>query len=243
VPVRTEAAPTEEVIITRSKPRPTDSGLPRNSTRDDTREGIAHTHSQNGEIVDDFHPRGNLPHDHGPAGNVVFKGSPQPITTAYARPNLGHPDPEGFLEDHLADPTPPVSPGETALEPSDAVSGPASAGSGDGGSGRPTSAHIITKQSTGAALAPRDAREAVLGAAMGVINPVADPVADPAFQIRHAEESARVLIIGQHVGNMFQAIADKQFVANADLRAAYRKLRQIADFHDIDLDDDGEVGR
>jgi len=123
-----------------------------------------------------------------------------------------------------ADPTPSAVPGAGASpEPSRADPRPALAGSGGGGSGRPH----------------RDAREAVLGAAMGVINPVSDPVADPAFQIRHAEESARVLIVGQHVGNMFQAIADKQFVANADLRAAYHKIRQMADFHGIDLDDAG----
>jgi hypothetical protein len=189
---------------------------------------IAHTHEDGNADVGHLHRLGNLPHDHGPAGNVIFKGSPQPITSdpdqTLVVGNAGVlpavPPPDGG---QAADPDPPVTPSVgDALEPS-GTSSAVPAGSGDSGQGRP----------------PRDAREAVLGAAMGVINPVFDAAADPAFQIRHAEESARVLIIGQHVGNMFQAIADKRFVANADLRAAYRKLRQIADFHGIDLDDDG----
>lgn len=89
----------------------------------------------------------------------------------------------------------------------------------------------------GRSLIRPDASEKVLGAAMGVIN----PVADPAYAIRHAEEQARVLIIGQHWANMLAAVSPpaSRLVDDDDVRGVYRKLRQIAATHGIDLDDNG----
>lgn len=72
---------------------------------------------------------------------------------------------------------------------------------------------------------------------MGVIN----PVADPAYAIRHAEEQARVLIIGQHFANMLAAVAPpaSRLVDDDDIRGITLKLRQMAATHGIDLDDNG----
>lgn len=79
-----------------------------------------------------------------------------------------------------------------------------------------------------------DAGEAVLGTAMSIIN----PAAEAGFAITHAEESARVLLLGQHVGNMFRSIADGQLVAADDLRAVYLKVRQMAVTHGLDLSEE-----
>lgn len=134
-------------------------------------------------------------------------------------------------EAEAADPTPPTPDAPAASVPTTVEADHPAAGSG-GGSGRPSSEMAQAIELERLERVRPDASEAVLGAAMGVIN----PAADPAFAITHAEESARVLVVGQHVGNMFQAIADKHLVNADDVRVVYRKMRQIAATHGIDLD-------
>ena len=133
---------------------------------------------------------------------------------------------------------------------------PGSAGSGSGGSGRPSipasalrevsfdespddsikQAKMVPYEESNErrSLVRPDASEKVLGAAMAVVN----PTADPAFAIRHAEEQARVLIIGQHWADMLKAVSPPaaQLVAEEDVRGMYHYLRLIAATHGIDLD-------
>jgi hypothetical protein len=142
------------------------------------------------------------------------------------------------------DPSPPAIPRDSgeALEPSQEAHGLAGSEGGGAGrslAGRPTATDSPTLNAAGPSLTLNrpDASEKVLGAAMGVIN----PATDPAFAIRHAEESARVLIIGQHFADMLKAISPPaaQLVEEKDVRGMYHWLRLIAATHGIDLDDNG----
>jgi hypothetical protein len=78
-----------------------------------------------------------------------------------------------------------------------------------------------------------DAGESVLAALGGVYN----PAAEPGYAIRLAEDFARLMVMGPHFASLVQANADKQPPDPKDVRALYRKLRQIAATHGIDLDD------
>jgi hypothetical protein len=77
-----------------------------------------------------------------------------------------------------------------------------------------------------------DAGESVLAALGGVYN----PAAEPGYAIRLAEDFARLMVMGPHFARLVQANADKQPPDPKDVRALYRKLRQIAATHSIDLD-------
>jgi hypothetical protein len=79
-----------------------------------------------------------------------------------------------------------------------------------------------------------DASEGVLGVAMSRVG----PAADQGFAIRHAEVSAKILVAGQHIGEMFNTVfpPDPRLPAADDVRAVYRKMREIAATLVIDLD-------
>lgn len=207
--------------------RSTDSGLPRRDAGR-TMEVVPHQH----EGLDDpnhRHRMGQIPHQHDEEG--------RPVVGANAKFT-----PAGPVVSPLDDTDPTLVTGNaTVPDPPKTEKAPPMGAPGSYiATGKETSAALNQYQdvpTSGTAGRP-DASEGVLAVAMGTINP-AD--ADPIIAMRHAEESARVLIIGQHVGNMFQSIAppNKQFVANRDLRVVYRKIREIADFHGIDLDEVG----
>ena len=87
----------------------------------------------------------------------------------------------------------------------------------------------------GRSLVRPDAGESVLAALGGVYN----PAAEPGYAIRLADDFARLMVMGPRFANLVQANADKQPPDPKDVRVLYRKLRQIAATHGIDLDDAG----
>ena len=223
-----------------TKPRTTDSGMPLREPGRALNEAQSQVVGHQHEGLDDpnhRHRLGQLPHGHDEDGrpivgtDVKFVPPDTDPTLVLGNSEVAAPSPPGTVAE-MADP--PATPGVMLTPPESSVP---VAGSG-GGAGR--SFEQVRRQQTMAewrtdTTARPDASEAVLGTAMGIIN----PAADPEYTIRHAEASARVLIIGQHVGNMFAAIRDGHMPSEADVRAIYAKLRLMAATHGIDLDDEG----
>jgi hypothetical protein len=157
----------------------------------------------------DGRPKDWFAHD---ADGTLIIGNPD-VLPAASPPGGGQP----------ADPAPSAVPdgGDHSVPTTVAVPTPAPAGSGGGGSGR--------------SLVRPDASESVLAALGGVYN----PAAEPGYALRIADDFARLIVVGQHFARLVQANADKQPPDPTDVRAVYRKLRQIAATHGIDLDDTG----
>jgi hypothetical protein len=235
----------------------TDSGLPRRTpgrALDDETQPQPHPHGDAKHI----HRMGQLPHDHDDDGRPVFaadaKFKPAATDQHFGMITDGdyRPVPEGLgfvpPPDEAEAADPPAAPSESgdALEPS----GVASAGSG-GGSGRPSPKASLTRDGIVAPdvkvsevdppkyrtreIGRPDAGESVIAALGGVYN----PAAEPGYAIRLATDFERLIVMGQHYARLVQANADKQPPAAKDVREVYRKLRQIAATHGIDLDDTG----
>src|SRR5215207_8817936 len=175
-----------------AKQRPTDSGLPRRQpgrTLNDEAPVTPHPHTTpDGAEVHHRHKMGQLPHDHDDQGRPVLPGQTKMVpanadTLVFSTSDvLAAAPPSGA---QVADPThdTPDESGdasETGGEPS------APAGSGSGGSGRPSPAESVRRFGEAAAAGSRrsslrvrtegalvrpDASEKVLGAAMAVVNP------------------------------------------------------------------------
>jgi hypothetical protein len=246
-----------------AKQRPTDSGLPRpripGKALDDETPITPHPHTTpDGAEVHHRHKMGQLPHDHDDEGRPVLPGqatfkaarTEEPVAIESAMDQMVASGQVDEVTDVLpaaapntsgqatTDPSPPAIPRESgdALASSGVDLPPA--GSEGGGAGRSSSVPAErARERSPASLIRPDASEKVLGAASSVIN----PAADPAFAIRHAEEQARVLIIGQHWAGMLKAVSPPaaQLVAEEDVRGMYHYLRLVAATHGIDLDDNG----
>jgi hypothetical protein len=68
---------------------------------------------------------------------------------------------------------------------------------------------------------------------------LAVPAASEDYAIRHAEAGARIAIIVQRSEVMARDWADGQMPADKDIREVYRKIRQMAATHGLDLTEAG----